>query len=107
MSGGSWDYVYSRIDDIADRLLCSSTRTSCTDERRALGRVLKLAAAAMHDIEWVDSCDYSDGDEREAIMKVVSRAEVVEAAADRLRAEIDRAQMALERLGQSRKESDK
>lgn len=62
MSGGSWDYVYCKVDEAADRL-CNEKQA----ERRALGRHLKAVATAMHDIEWVDSCDMGRGDDIEAI----------------------------------------
>ena len=63
MSGGSWDYFYSRAQDVAERLMSEPS-----PERRALGRNLALIAKAMHDIEWVDSCDYGPGDDKEAII---------------------------------------
>lgn len=62
MSGGSWEYLYLRLEDAANRLL-----TDRAPERRALGRHLQLMATALHDIEWVDSCDYGRGDDRKAI----------------------------------------
>jgi len=59
MSGGAYDYVCHKIDDITIKH---------ADSRRILFQaLLKLVAKAMHDIEWVDSGDYSDGDEYEAI----------------------------------------
>jgi hypothetical protein len=66
MSGGSYDYVYGRIDDI-------ELRNRETDPRRAaFQKLLKLVARAMHDIEWVDSCDYGPGDDHQAIDAVFS-----------------------------------
>lgn len=66
MSGGSWDYVYGRFEDVASRLLGSDC-----PHRRALGRRVMLFSEALHDIEWVDSCDHSPGDEIEAIRKAL------------------------------------
>jgi uncharacterized cysteine cluster protein YcgN (CxxCxxCC family) len=66
MSGGSYDYVYSKIEDIELR------NNHCDHRRAAFQKMLKLVAAAMHDIEWVDSCDYGKGDEHKAIDKVFS-----------------------------------
>lgn len=64
MSGGSYHYVYSRIDGI-------EIYGADSDPRRAsFQKLLKLVSEAMHDIEWVDSCDYGKGDERAAIDKV-------------------------------------
>lgn len=63
MSGGAYDYIYSRVDDMADSL-----RRTGTDPRRAsFQKLLKIVSKAMHDIEWVDSCDYGIGDDHAAI----------------------------------------
>ena len=62
MSGGSWDYVYWKVEEAAERL----QGENCP-HRRVLGDRLKLYAKALHDIEWVDSGDLGKGDEMEAI----------------------------------------
>jgi hypothetical protein len=62
MSGGSWDYCHSHIEDVADRLCCEAD-----PRRRALGKRLHLFARALHDIEWADSGDYGPGAEEPAI----------------------------------------
>lgn len=83
MSGGSWDYVFHRFTEVAERL-----ESARQPERRALGKHLSLIADAMHDIEWVDSADKSPGDELPAIEKVLGPlppivlAEVVAEATD-------------------------
>jgi hypothetical protein len=66
MSGGSWDYLYLKIDEAAGNLLNETSSL-----RRAFGHHLGLVAAAMHDIEWVDSLDYGEGDDEEAIRAVL------------------------------------
>lgn len=64
MSGGSYDYICHKIDDIE----IQGTRDN---KRRLLfQKLLKLVAKAMHDIEWVDSGDCGDGDENKAIDSV-------------------------------------
>ena len=50
MSGGSYDYAYLKVVDMAESL--SSKNNSPL--RRAFGKHLKLVAKAMHDIEWVE-----------------------------------------------------
>lgn len=66
MSGGSYDYICFRIEEIAETI-----RHKDTDPRRAaFSKLMKLVAKAMHDIEWVDSCDYGEGDEHKAIDEV-------------------------------------
>lgn len=66
MSGGSYDYIYSKIQDIELR------STEENPRRAAFQKLLKLVASAMRDIEWVDSCDYGRGDENKAIDLVFS-----------------------------------
>jgi hypothetical protein len=60
MSGGSMNYLYSKLLHCADFLVN-------TPEREAFANHLKLVAQALHDIEWVDSGDYGPGDENAAI----------------------------------------
>lgn len=62
MSGGSWDYIYYKFDEVAERLVSDGRA-----ERRALGRLMLKIGKAMHDIEWVDSGDKGAGDEVAAI----------------------------------------
>lgn len=69
MSGGSMNYLYSKILD---------AEFNChTSERIAFKKHLQLIAYALHDIEWVDSGDYSAGDENEAIMRCISKSDVL------------------------------
>lgn len=92
MSGGSYDYSYHRVSDMADAIEARldgkgkysqdgdewSYRTSEDIEadkvsepfRRWFATHLRLVAEAMHDIEWVDSGDYGPGDEIKAIEAV-------------------------------------
>ena len=62
MSGGSYDYLYQRVTDMAHTMQHSDRPL-----RKAFGVHLLLIASAMHDVEWVDSADYGSGDEDEAI----------------------------------------
>lgn len=63
MSGGSYNYVYSKIQDAAENLWNVQTDT----RRASFQRLLFLVAKAMHEIEWVDSGDCGKGDEYKAI----------------------------------------
>lgn len=65
MSGGSYDYAFGKIDDLAENIQNKNNKG-----RIAFKKLLKLVAKACHDIEWVDSSDMGDGDENEAIMNV-------------------------------------
>lgn len=89
MSGGSMNYLYSRLE-YADF-------KADTPERRAFEQHLKLVAKALHDIEWVDSGDYGPGDENAAIRACLGDAvmlatvlEMAQEAVATLQAEIDR-----------------
>lgn len=66
MSGGSMDYFYSQVESEARELSISRNPL-----RRAFGKHLMNVSKALHDIEWVDSGDYGDGDEEEIIKKVL------------------------------------
>lgn len=69
MSGGSYNYEYARVEQSADDI---ETHTeNLTPLRQRFADHLRLVAKAMHDIEWVDSYDYSLGREDEAIRKVL------------------------------------
>ena len=78
MSGGSMNYLYSKLE--LDANFCENT-----PERRAFAKHLKLVAKAMHDIEWVDSGDYGPGDDTEAIRACLSAGATLEAAIDAAR----------------------
>lgn len=66
MSGGAYDYVYSKISDLEHDI-----RRQDEDPRRAaFAKLMGLVARAMQDIEWVDSCDSSQGSEHAAIDRV-------------------------------------
>ena len=61
MSGGSYDYLYEKVESMAGQL------EGHKPLRRAFAAHLRMVARAMQDIEWVDSCDSSQGDEDESI----------------------------------------
>lgn len=80
MSGGSYDYAYHKVEQMADDLEHSYARQRIMpdpegydvpdsknpdkDPRRALfAKFLWQVAKAMHAIEWVDSADWGTGDE--------------------------------------------
>lgn len=97
MSGGSWEYVYGKFEDVASRL-----KHDGRPKRRALGRLIAKIAVAMHDIEWVDSGDYSSDQEDEAIDAVVSPKDVLEEATEQANKALKDLQDALAIVGKSR-----
>lgn len=66
MSGGHFSYCYSQVDSMAEELLRSKDPL-----HQAFGKHLFLVAKAMHDVEWVYSCDYGEGDDEAAILAVL------------------------------------
>ena len=100
MSGGSYNYVYSRVNDMADQIeeherqpvdpdwvreprvydhvnkrLLSIEESApilarVTSDRVWFAEHLRVIANAMHAVEWVDSGDYGPGDEVAAIVAV-------------------------------------
>lgn len=67
MSGGSLDYAYQKVSMIIENL----TRRTKRPLHKAFAKHLKLVETALHDIEWVLSCDYKNGDEDDAIRAVI------------------------------------
>jgi hypothetical protein len=91
MSGGSMNYLYSKLE-------YDATFNLDTPERRAFRKHLERVAKALHDIEWVDSGDYGLGEENEAIRACLGDSKIMEAAIEAaeeaarvLQAEIERA----------------
>ena len=84
MSGGSMNYLYSKLE-------YDGTFDTNTPERRAFKAHLVLVAKALHDIEWVDSGDYGPGDENKAIRACLAKTKVLESS-------IQRAEEALQEL---------
>ena len=99
MSGGSYDYVYGRIHNAAEAVRASvehvvepvelhvrrnsvgityegpdaaRLRASIAEHRRWLADVMDVVALAMHDVEWVDSCDTSEGSDVPAIAAIAA-----------------------------------
>lgn len=73
MSGGSYDYLYYKMQEAAETLMGKHQ----PNYRRAFGELMLKCAKAMHDIEWVDSADKSPGNDQEAIMKCITKNDVL------------------------------
>jgi hypothetical protein len=89
MSGGSYDYLCYKMQDAAQQLM---KKEQCA-YRRAFGELMTRCAEAMHDVEWVDSNDKSQGDDEAAIMKCITFSNVLKASldeADKTAAELNR-----------------
>lgn len=87
MSGGSYQYAFGTVTDVATEI----RRRSGNDViRLAFANHLDLVAKAMHDIEWVDSCDTEPGSEYPAIEACFRGDGMVLAEVERQLAELTR-----------------
>lgn len=94
MSGGSLDYVFTRLDDAIDIIKSRAT----LPEHRAFARHLADVSTALHDLEWVWSGDCGDGDELPALKKVVSPRMMQETGVEELKRAITDGQRILKEL---------
>ncbi len=92
MSGGSFNYSYRHVEDMANDL------RQATPLERVFAAHLDKVAKAMKAVEWVTSSDWGEGDADEAMRAVVSPTDELKVAtadaldaADVLRSAIDRA----------------
>lgn len=77
MSGGSYDYAYSKLDDLAGRI---KSRARGNALRLAFAHKLSKMAEAAKAIEWHDSGDWGEEDELEALRAVLEPVEELNAA---------------------------
>jgi hypothetical protein len=89
MSGGSWNYAYSRLDDEIEAL-----RASPQANRRALGNQIALCMAGLKAVEWFDSSDIGPVTESAEIRTALG----ANADALILREEIEAAKKCIENL---------
>lgn len=102
MSGGSMNYLYSRIEsDLSFRL--------DTPKRRAFKAHMMKVIKALHDIEWVDSCDYGPGREVASIMACITPSDILAEAIAETRRGLANLNLAIEcaALTQSKQEPSK
>ena len=78
MSGGSLDYGYGRLDDTI-KLLKERAKTPL---HRAFIKHLEKVSDALYQTEWMLSGDTGEGDEIEAIRKVVSPEDEIKTVVD-------------------------
>jgi hypothetical protein len=78
MSGGSLDYVCYKLDDAIEVI----ERRATTVLQIAFAAHLKDVSKALHDLEWVFSGDYSEGQEVESLRKVINKEMELKAATE-------------------------
>ena len=76
MSGGSLEYCFYKVDVAVEVI----ERRAKTVLQKAFAAHLRDVSKALHDLEWVYSCDYGEGDEVAALRKVVNKQMELEAA---------------------------
>ena len=99
MSGGSYDYLYCKINEAAGQVERYGRGRKNEALRTAFAKHLSLIAEAMHRIEWVDSCDNSPGDEDAAIRACLAPGAELDAAREALERAIGLAAEALVNAG--------
>lgn len=78
MSGGSLDYVCYKVDDAIETI----EKRATTVLQKAFAQHLKDVAKALHDLEWVYSGDYSEGQEVDSLRKVINKEMELKAATE-------------------------
>jgi len=78
MSGGSLDYVCYKLDGAIEVI----ERRATTVLQIAFAAHLKDVSKALHDLEWVYSGDYSEGQEVESLRKVINKEMELKAATE-------------------------
>ena len=80
MSGGSLDYVYMSVEQVADTLGYDMKEDDrlATELHSEFVKHLYLVSSALRSIEWMLSGDTIPGDEIESIKKVLSCADSTE-----------------------------
>ncbi len=58
MSGGSYDYKYREIENLAEML--SPDKDEYQPIRDRMAKALKQIVEQCHDLEWTDSADYGE-----------------------------------------------
>lgn len=93
MSGGSLNYVYSRVQDAATEVAGKAE----TPLHRAFAVHLMKVSQALHDLEWVWSADYGEGREVAAIEACLTPGATLEAATVRAQDAMRELQLELEK----------
>lgn len=92
MSGGSLDYVYSRVADAASSIKARAESPT----HIAFAKHLFKVAEALRAMEWMLSCDTSPGSETAAIRAVLSDGAELEAATESAKKGAGRAAICIE-----------
>jgi len=69
MSGGSYDYICFKIKDFASQIRDQDTNPI----RKEFSEIVRDISKVAHDIEWADSCDYSQEDANKSLNEFFSK----------------------------------
>lgn|SRR3990167_787225 len=78
MSGGRYDYAYRKVEDFADDLRRDGGCDATSKEiRNAFAAHCRLVARAMKAIEWNDSGDGDDNEEK-LLLQIINKKDITE-----------------------------
>ena len=98
MSGGHYDYAYSKLQDFIERMKTSGCCHAAPPAvRQAFKEHLLKVSEAMKAIEWNDSGD-GNSDEEELIMKCISNTDVLQSAIDDAKSSFEQFKKILEKI---------
>lgn len=78
MSGGSHDYAFQKLLDIADSFHYEEPRLKHIEERQKVAKILRIMSEICHDIEWIDSGDMGGEEDWEKVNNNLDRIEIKE-----------------------------
>jgi len=76
MSGGSHDYAYMKLEEIANSFYTEPEKPTYVEARKKVADILRLMSKVCHDIEWIDSSDYGQ-DEWKEVLKNLDKIKII------------------------------
>lgn len=93
MSGGSYNYKYLNVAELADEI---EMRANGKAHRIAFAKHMRDVAEACRAIEWKDSCDYDETEELRLITHALDRGAIEAAALVEIRTVLDSLRKAMQ-----------
>ena len=76
MSGGSHDYAFRKLEDIAESFYQPPEKISHIEYRKKVYDILKIVSKACHTIEWIDSGDCGEEDWKD-VKKALDKIQII------------------------------
>lgn len=76
MSGGSHDYAYTKLNDVADSFDVRREKVEHTEARKKVADILRYMSDICYDIEWIDSGDYGE-DDWPKVLEMLSKINII------------------------------